>query len=300
MKGKTFIGLDIGGTKIAAGLVEGNKVIKSIKLKTDSESGADTVLEKIHSAVQQIWMPNISGIGLGIAGLTDHKRGVFLGGPNLPLKLAKIQLTKVLQRQYKVPVSIDNDVHCFTLAEAKLGIGKPFSSVFGLNLGTGIGGGLVINGQVYRGRNNGVGEVGHSMIALNAKDLCGCGQSGHFESLASGSAMWRIYGSLGGSRTDALEVEKRAKAGEVRAKEVFTVMSDALATGFANIILTLNPDVIVVGGGIAKVDLLWKTALKLTPGKIAYPALRTTPIVRAKLGPEANIIGAALMAQEKA
>jgi glucokinase len=295
MSEKTYIGVDIGGTKIAAGLVKGFKVIKRHIEPTSVKDGA-SLIRQVEVVVERLWTGQVSAIGVGIAGLTDHSAGVFLGGPNLPHKLAKTRISWLLQKRFKVPATIDNDVHCFTLAEAKIGAGKRFSSVVGINLGTGVGGGIVINGQLYRGRNNGAGEFGHSLIGSSAK--CGCGQKGHFEALASGSAMKRLYRKISGRSANATEVELLAKKGDRDAKKIFSVMADALGAGLANIILTVNPDVIVVGGGLAKVDMLMKPAIRLTASKIIYAPLRSTPIVRAKLGGDANLIGAAILAAE--
>lgn len=292
------IGVDIGGTKIAAGRVSGNRIVAGFKVPTMPGQGKAALIRRIVKIVESAWAPGVSGIGVGIAGLVNHEKGVFLDGPNLPKSFKNVPLAAILKRKFGVPVKIDNDAHCFTLAEARVGAAKGHRNVVGLAFGTGVGGGMMIDGRLYRGRNNGAGEYGHSMISLGSATKCGCGQAGHFEAFASGSAMSHLYASFGGSKVSAIEVEQRAKKGDSRAKKVLRVMAEALTSGLAGVVMTINPDIIVVGGGLSKVDILWKPALKNFRSKVIFQALRSTPVVRSKLGTDANIIGAALLLNE--
>lgn len=296
MPKRTIIGLDVGGTKIRAGVVTRNgKILFSAKVPTESPRGKSVVLENIVRSLESVWRADVAAIGVGMAGIVDHEKGLYRQGPNLPPAFKNVPVAAILRKKFHVPVSVDNDVHCFTLAEAKFGAAKRFSTVVGLTLGTGIGGGIVIDGRLFRGRDNAAGEIGHMTVAAEFPARCGCGRQGHLEAYGSGSAMRRLYKAVSGLDKEPLEVEKAAKAGDAKAKKAISIMADGLAAGFANVIHVLNPDIIVVGGSIAAVDILWKPALAAVRDRIVYPELRRTPIVRAELGGDANVVGAALI-----
>jgi glucokinase len=298
MPKRLIIGVDAGGTKIRAGAVAANgKIVADTRIPTETARGKAVVLKNIIASVRQVWTKDAKAIGIGMAGIVDHAKGVYRQGPNFPAAFKDVPVAALLRKAFRVPVTVDNDVHCFTLAEAKFGAAKRFSSVVGLTLGTGIGGGIVLDGRLYRGRNNAAGEIGHMTIGFGNDAVCGCGRKGHFEAFGSGSAMRKLYKQLSGRDSDPKEVEKAALEGDAKAKETAAIMAEAVAEGLANVIHVLNPDIIVVGGGLAAADIIWKPALAGVAARIVYPALRDTPIVRAKLGGDANILGAALITE---
>ena len=300
MKAKYIVGIDVGGTKIRVGLVSpSGKIISSLRVPTEAKKGPAVVLKNVIDATSKVWQKNVAGIGVGMAGLVDYKKGVFLGGPNLPKELIKAKISDILKKRFKVPVKVDNDVHCFTLAEALVGAGKGKNSVFGITFGTGIGGGLVVNGRLLRGRNNAAGEIGHAVIGLGSKFKCSCGRKGHFEAFASGKAMSNIYKSLSGHVVEPKDVERLAKKGDRHAKETLRIMADGIVAGITTVIDLLNPDIIVVGGGLSAVKSLWGPVLKRLHKDISFAELRNTPVVQSKLGTDANIIGAALLFSER-
>ncbi len=295
-----FIGLDVGGTKIQAGLVSAKGMVLSRhRLPTDAKSGKAAVLANITQAIRSIWKPGIKAIGVGIAGLVDHEKGLYRQGPNMPTEFKNLRLANILEKLFKVPVRLDNDVHCFTLAEASLGAAKGKRHVVGLTLGTGIGGGIVIDGKIYRGRDNGAGEIGHTTVDLSSAITCSCGKNGHFEALASGSAVTAMYRQKTGKELNAADVEAAANQGDADAAETMAMAANALAAGLANIAQTLNPDIIVVGGGLMRSEMLWKPALAGFKTAVAYPPLTSTSVVRAKLADDAGMIGAALLHRNK-
>ena len=299
MKAKNVIGIDIGGTKIRVGRVNSaHKIIDSVRVSTESGKGGAAVLKNVVSAVQKVWHKDVGAIGVGIAGLVDHKKGVFLGGPNLPKALRGAKIAALLEKAFKVPVKVDNDVHCFTLAEARVGSGKGKNLVVGLNFGTGIGGGIAVQGNLLRGRNNAAGEFGHASVAFGAQNLCGCGRAGHFEAFASGRAMSRVYQTLTGKVLEPLDVQHAAEKGDRHAKQTLDLMANAMVAGLSSVIHALNPDIIVVGGGLSAVQALWKPVMARLSSQITFPELRTTPVRRSKLGTDANIIGATLLFEE--
>jgi len=168
----------------------------------------------------------------------------------------------------------------------------------GITLGTGIGGGIVIDGRLLRGKDNAAGELGHMTLDLHSDAVCGCRNKGHFEALASGSAMARIYKLRTGKILTPLEVEYAAKAGDKHALGVMGEMRLGLATGLANIMQMLNPDVIVIGGGLRRVKMLWQPAIKEAKKRVIYPELRSTVIVKSELGSNAGVLGASLLTRE--
>ena len=300
MHAKTVIGIDVGGTKISVGRVsENKKVVERLQFLTESKKGGEQVIKKIIDAAAKLQTPAVTAIGVGIAGIVDYEKGLFIGGPNLPKNLKNTPLASVLKKRFRLPTAIDNDVHCFTLAEAKLGSAKRFSHVVGLTFGTGVGGGIVLDGQLYRGRNNAAGEFGHTTISKEGAARCGCGKKGHFEAYASGTAMTAFYFSLSGRSLAPSQIEERAANADRKAKRVLAVTTDAIAMGLANIIYALNPEAIVVGGGLANLKSLWGPVRTKTRELILSPLLRNTPIVHASLGADAGILGAALLAEKK-
>ena len=295
----TIIGVDVGGTKIQAGLItRDGYILKRFKVPTEAKKGRATVMKNITHCIDAVKAPGMRAIGVGLAGIVDYRKGIYLQGPNFPTSFKNVPIAAILKRTYGVPVTIDNDVHCFTLAEAIFGQGKGKSTIVGVTLGTGIGGGIVIDGRLYRGRNNAAGELGHMTILSDANTRCSCGQFGHLEALASGSAMSRLYATATGNLVDAHAVEKAADSGDKNARAVLAKMSKALALGLTNIIHILNPDIITVGGGLIRVKALWNPMLTEVKKLTIYPVLRTTPIVRSKLGDDANLIGASLLTKK--
>ncbi len=282
-----IVGLDVGGTKIHAGLVTPQgRVLKRFKVPTEASKGRSVILKNIEAAICGVWHNDVRAIGVGLAGIVDAKKGIYLQGPNFPRSFRNISVAKELKRRFSVPVMVDNDVHCFTLGESRFGAGKGHSLVVGLTLGTGIGGGIVIDGRLYRGKNNAAGEVGHMIIGDNARD---------FEDLASGTAMARMYAERTGVRLDALSVERAALKGDQAAIETISIMRNALAVGIANIIHVLNPEVVIIGGGVSRMKALWSGLSKRVRSHLVYPQLAKTPIKKAVLGDTANVVGAALL-----
>lgn len=291
-----IIGLDIGATKIAAGLVWQNQLPKITKIPTQSHLGKKIILENILKATNIFFHQKVKAIGIGIAGQIDYKKGILLSSPNMAANFKNVNLKKILEKKFKRPVFVENDANCFTLAESVLGAGRYYKNVVGITLGTGIGGGIVINKQIYHGRNGLAGELGHMTIVEDGL-TCSCGKNGHLEVYASARAMTYFYKKFTGKDLDTFQIEKLANRGEKNALRVFKIMSDMLGIGLANIINIINPDIIVIGGGLVRVKKIWQDALMKAKNEVVYPTLKNTPIVGSKLADNAPILGAALNAQ---
>lgn len=288
------LGVDVGGTKIRTGLLDRHgRVFNSQRFPLDQRN-KQAALNSIIESIQSTFVRHeVSSIGIGITGLVDYKNGTVEQSPNLPRSWKKVPLKKIIERLYHVPVHVDNDAHCFALGAAHTGIGKKHHVIVALTLGTGIGAGLVINGKLFRGKSN-ITEFGHTTVADHSP-RCSCGQFGHLEALASGQAMSALYKQRTGRYLDAFGIEAAAKRGNRAARRTITTMSHYLAIGLANAIHAYNPDLLVIGGGLSRVSLLTRPALRKVRSLLIYPQLKQTKIIIIKKLPEANVVGAALI-----
>lgn len=292
-----FIGIDIGGTKTAiAKITVGGDIISLKKIATPANSSLDFLVD----LVKKVGSAGLWGIGIGIAGLVDFNRQVFVDGPNLPNRWNRQSPCRLLAKTFQIPCVMDNDAHCFALGEARFGQAKGFDSVLGVTIGTGVGGGLVLDGRIHRGRNNAAGEIGHMTIDARAAAVCGCGQKGHLEALTSGQALVKRYRKLTGKTLSAQAISVAARKKNRAALKSITQTADSLSLGLASASYLLNPDIIVVGGGLANTAGLVVATKKLykTHASVFEP-IKKTPIVRSKLGPQANLLGAAALAMDK-
>lgn len=291
--------MDVGGTSIRAGLVSpSGKILKQVKIPTGARKGKETILKNIRSAIQEVWDTDAGAIGVGMAGSVDFRNGVYLQGPNLPGSFRRVRIAQILKDAFRVPVKVDNDVHCFVLGEARFGAAKGYKNVVGVTLGTGIGGGIIIDDRLYRGRDNTAGELGHMTMA-EARPKTPRQKKKDLEAFASGRAVSRLFYEKTGMDIDALEVEKCARRGNREAKQVINTMSRFFAAGMADIIHVLNPDIIVVGGGVSRINAIWKPLRKELRKRVIFPHLATTPIVKARLGDDANMLGATLLSDDR-
>lgn len=290
------IGLDIGGTKIAAGAVDSRgKIVKKITIFTETRRGKKIILKNILTAASKVWLPGVKAIGVAMAGQCDFKNGVFVTGPNFPKNFKNIAIGKILKENFHVPVSLDNDARTFTLAEATFGAGRRYENVIGLTLGTGIGGGIVIDGKIVRGKNNLAGEFGHMTIDGSSVFQCSCKKFGHFEALASGHALEKFYKNFSGKKLSGQKIMAKEKSGEKKAKQAIRMLARHLALGLANLTYLLNPDIIIVGGGLINIQSLWQPTLRNYKKTLIFKSLVKTKITKTELGDSAGVIGASLL-----
>lgn len=291
-----IIGLDVGATKIACGAVSNGEVVRRTSVPTGGKGGPKRILANIETVLEKLLSEyGTKKVGIGIAGATDGKRGMFVEGPNFPKGFRNIKIADVLHRRFGVDVRIDNDVHCFTLGEARYGAGKGRSRVFGMTLGTGIGGGIVVDGKPVRGAHNTAGEVGHIMMRLDGEARCGCGKRGHLEAYASGTGISRRYRERTDLDLSAADIAARARKGDRQAIAVFDDASRTLAAGIADIAHLLDPEIVIIGGGLSKEPLIWKGLRGRIRELLVYPDLKKLQIARSRLHENANILGAAAL-----
>ena len=244
---ENVVGVDLGGTNIKAALVtKKGKVIKDYEAATEAEKGARTVVNNIISAINEVKSGKILAIGIGSPGPMDYKKGVIANPVNMPFR--NVPLRRILQKKFSLPVFLDNDANCFALGEAIFGSGKKYQNVVGITLGTGVGGGVIIDKKIYHGRGN-AAELGHMTIkfdGLKARSH----NHGDIEEYVAARGVRRIF-----KGSDPYSIYKLALQGNKKAIKTFEDMGFYLGVGLANIIYALDPDIIVIGG---KISNSWK------------------------------------------
>ncbi|MFA6296884.1 MAG: ROK family protein [Patescibacteria group bacterium] len=276
-----IIGIDIGATKMIGGIFDGSKIVKKVKKLTEANLGIDKVLDNVVEIVKALAENNEELlIGIGIAGQIDSEKGKIIKSPNMP-KLDGIDFSDLLLKKlngFKVTkIAIENDANCFVLAEAKFGAGKGFKNILGLTIGTGIGSGIIVDSKLYKGQGFGA-EAGHMMLGEKS-----------FENLASGSAIEKCYGQ----NIDAVEIENKIERDDI-AKKCYETAGKYLGIGIADLINILCPEIIIIGGGLARSDILIESAKKEMGKYIFYKDVEFK-VEKAMLGDDAGMIGAGLL-----
>lgn len=307
-----YAGVDIGGTKVAAGLVDGDgRILSHIRVPMISHSLAEAGLKAVLNALDQVTSGTAGLVGIGICspGPLDPFAGVVLNPPNLPC-WRNFALAESVQKVYPVRVKVDNDANAAALAEALWGSARGYSNVFYATIGTGIGTGIVFDGKIFHGRTGAAGEGGHNSIDYRGP-LCGCGKPGCIEVLASGNAIARrarekiaagassAMLGLAGGNIDAIRGETVGKAflaGDRFAKELILETIEMLAVWLANMIDLLDPDVIVIGGGAATLyQPFYETLRERIPQLAVNPRSSEVPVLAAHYGADSGIAGGAAL-----
>ncbi len=290
---KYSIGIDIGGTHIHGIIMdEDGTVIKKIIFETHPEHSREKIIRQIISAIKTLDIKKSSGIGLGIAGITD-KNGKFLFNPNIP-KLKNVNLKKILQEKFKTKVIQENDANCFAIAEHRFGAGKGTKNMVGLIIGTGVGGGIILNKRLYKGSHGFAGKFGHSILNPNGP-RCNCGLKGDFESLCSGPNIVKRYYNSGGKTKNA-DPKKIFQSKEDTAKKIIQETINSMAIGISHIANSLDLDLIVLGGGVSNLDFYKRLNIQLK--KYSNAAVRKKiKVAKNKIGDFSGAVGAAFIAR---
>lgn len=313
MSGGETIGVDLGGTKMLIGVLSGTEPLYEQREASTGQT-EDELVELLVREVEEARQarPDVAAVGLGIPATIDHDRGVAVAAVNLPL--SDVPIRDVVSERTGLPVFVDNDANVAAYAEYLYGAaqGKPYTVM--LTVGTGIGGGLILGGEVYRGSTGAGAELGHTVIQMDGPPCQGnCPNHGCVEALASGTALGRegraaaesspdsALGKLlaEGKEVDGKAVTECALAGDEVAIGVFELIGSRLGVACATFANVFQPDAIVVGGGvIAAGDLLLEPARREVRQRALTPMNRT-PILEATLGNDAGMIGAAAMARDE-
>jgi glucokinase len=313
----SVIGVDLGGTKLLAGAVGPDLAVHHRVRRQAFGLDQPTLLATIVDAVQEAADAaggEVAGVGLGIPVTMDRRTGEAVYSTHLPI--AGMPFAAVMSERLGMPVAVDNDANCAVLAEARHGAAQGAQDVVMLTLGTGIGGGLILGGRLQRGWVGAGGEFGHMVIDMDGPPCQGnCPNRGCLEVMASGSALVREAALRVGRRPDtplghALEegraltgplVTELAHDGDPVALDAMETVGRALGVGLSSIVNMLNPEAIVIGGGvIAAGEMLLGPARREMMARALVPARDTVQVVAAAFGDEAGMIGAALLAREEA
>lgn len=313
------IGVDVGGTKILAGLVDADGTVVSTARRETPRKDADAVLGVVAEAISELGEAasgDVVGVGLGVAGPVDAQMATVFFAPNLGW--SQVPVRDILERQVSMPVVVENDGNTAAWGEFRFGAGADVDELVMVTVGTGIGGGIVIGGDLLRGAHGAAAEIGHMTVVLNGLP-CGCGRYGCWEQYASGNALVREARVLAETRpADAtallalgdgtpagiqgLHVMQAARAGDPVALEAFHVAGTWLGRGLASLCAILDPGTFVIGGGVSEAgDLLLDSTRTALAQSLSGRQQRPMPDLRvATLGNTAGLIGAADLARAAA
>jgi len=290
------IGVDLGGTKIEGVVLDAaRRPVFRHRIPTESHKGYEHILERIAQVVVRCreHAPDCARLGIGTPGAISSRDGTMKNS-NTTCLIGR-PLRDDLAGRLGMAVVMENDANCFALAEAVAGAGRDGALVFGIILGTGVGGGIVHRGTLIRGAQHLAGEWGHHSIDAHGPP-CYCGQRGCVEALISGPSVQARYRAAAGRTLDMPQIVEAYRAGDPPAREVVEHFLDRFGRAVANVIDILDPDVIVLGGGLSNVDELYSEGRAAVARYVFNDELRT-PIRRNQLGDSAGVIGAALLVE---
>lgn len=294
-----YWGIDLGGTKVEGVILDqSHDVIVRYRLPTEATKGYEHILGQIVKCVREMQRQTglaPSKIGMGAPGSIDAITGLQKNS-NATVLIGK-PLHTDLQDRLGVPLTITNDANCFAVAEVSMGVVSDLypdaNVVFGIIMGTGVGGGIVINGCVHDGRHRIAGEWGHS-VADPAGPPCYCGKTGCVEKFIAGPALERHYLSISGKEARLKDIVAMAQAGDLHSSATIDHLIEYFGRSVSNVVNILDPDVIVLGGGVSNIDQLY-TAGRDAVERYTFNGDLQTPIVKASLGDSAGVFGAALL-----
>ena len=319
-KSEYIVGVDFGGTKVLTGIfTPGLKCIGKTKISTKAQRGTDAVIERIARCVLDavdecdLKMDQVRGIGIGAPGAVDTENGRVIFAPNLGWE--DVPLKKALEKLLDRPVFLENDCNICSLGVYETELDPKPRHMLGVFIGTGIGGGLILDGKPYSGYNRTAGEVGHMVLDINGPK-CGCGNKGCFEALASRTAMFRriqaavkegqetlLTAMLGKDLADMRsgDLRKAIRRGDKFVEKVVEEAAEYTGIAIANLINLLSPQVVVLGGGImAALDDEMLAIIVETAREYAFPgAIKGVEIISSNLGDDAGITGAAVLARRE-
>jgi glucokinase len=310
------IGVDLGGTKVALARLRGRELEHS-KLQPTDRSGSDALIDQVASMIEAERGPELQGVGIGVPSIIDFDTGRVVSTVNLPL--ADVPLRDLLSERIGVPVFIDNDATVASLAEAHdEQLRMVARDLVMITIGTGVGGGIVLGGRIYRGATGGAGELGHTLIAADLTGATpaptGFPQPGSFEREAAGAALDRLAAQCAGDHPDSALGRLRAEGkeatgvdavdaatdGDAEARRIVCLWGERMGIGVANVINTFDPEEVVIGGGAARAGELLLEPVRRVAAAYVVPGLgRRTTIRVARHGAQAGVLGAALLARQE-
>jgi glucokinase len=310
MSESIYVGVDLGGTAIKVGICnENGQLLHTYEGPTETDKGVDVVIGNIEKYVRHIveqspyeW-DQLKGVGAGVAGFTNVRDGIIVLAPNIGFR--DVPIRALLENRIGKPVKIDNDANVAALGEAWAGAGKGIENCVCYTLGTGVGGGIIINGKIYQGSSGMAGEIGHISVVPDLEAIqCGCGKMGCLETVSSATGIIRMAKDAveRGDRTSlaledqiaAKEVFDAAKAGDEVALRIVNRAAFYLGKSMAAVAAVLNPELFIIGGGVSKAgDFLFEEMRRVYAKLAPEPLQKGVYIVPAVLGNDAGVVGAA-------
>jgi glucokinase len=289
---KRVIGLDLGGTKILAGVVDRQGHVEQRREHATPTASQDELLAGLDEAVEELLTDGIAALGFGLPSPVDQRSGRALQAVNIPLK--DIDFRARMKERFGLPVGIENDANAAAYAEFQFGAARDVESMVMLTLGTGCGGGAVIDGKLFRGW----AEFGHIVIEYDGLPCQGtCTGRGHLEPYVTGTAATKLAQAEFGPAVDAHRLVRLADEGEARAVEILAGIGRRLGAGIGSLVNIFHPELVVIGGGFAAAgDFILDPAREIFQREALARAGYRIPIVRAELGTAAGLIGAGLVA----
>lgn len=277
MSPDTVIGVDLGGTNVRAGVVEGGRLTDVRSVTVRSQGSEQDVLEDVFSAIDPIMRPDVAGIGAGVPSVIDLKAGIVYDVQNIR-SWKKVPLRAHLEERYRLPAYVNNDANCFAAGEKYFGKAKPYDHAVGLILGTGLGAGVIANGRLYSGINCGAGEFG--MLPYLDRN---------FEAYASGQFFARVHGVSG------RELAGQAERGDERALRIFAEFGGHLGEAVKAICYAVDPEVIVLGGSVSKSFRFFRAAMRDSFATFAYSITKERLKIEVSETENIAILGAAAL-----
>lgn len=312
---KYVIGIDLGGTKITTAIADlSGEIIEKTTLATGSKEGEAVVMERIIQSVEMVLeasglpQEEVWTIGIGAPGPLDADSGSIITTPNLPFR--NYSLTRPLKSRFGIPAYLDNDANVAAIGEWMFGAGMGFENVIYITVSTGVGGGAVLNGRPYHGSNSNALEIGHMTIEPFSKYRCNCGNYGDVESLCSGTAISkRAQEAIAQGRDTILtkhdvitpyEIYQAYEEGDALSREILDKAWEYLGIAVANLILTFDPDLIAIGGGVSRIGKAMFDAVKASAQKRCFDFMfDSVKIVPTGLKQDTGVIGAVALALVK-
>jgi glucokinase len=289
------IGVDVGGTKILAGIVDADGQVERHREYTTPTSSQEDLIAALETAVRDLLDDEIRAVGFGVPSRLE--RGQVVGSVNIPL--AGIDLAGLMSRRLGLPVDLENDANVAALAEHRAGAGRGTETMVMVTLGTGCGGGVVIDGRLYRGW----AELGHTVVELDGLPCQGaCTGRGHLEGYVTGLRATHLAQEAFGPAADAHRLTRLAREGDPQAREIIGGIGRYLGAGIATFVDIFDPEMVVIGGGfgVSAFEWLLEPAREVLRRDALTPASVQVRVVPAQLGTTAGLVGAGLLAFEAA
>lgn len=301
------IGLDVGGSTIKGGVFNGtSESCFDIRLKTyTSQNTSNQIFANMSLAIRQLMkqagalgLGKLAGIGIGVPGFVDSRKGVVLHASNLDLH--NVNLRDWFENEFSVPCVVQGDARVGALAEREFGAAQGHDSLLYIVVGTGVGSGMILNGEVYEGAHLVAGEIGHTILKPDG-DVCACGKRGCLETLVSGPQLIRAYQKRTQKDEDitAQTLTERAANGEPDAVAVYREVAGSLALALANYCTTLDPSIVVIGGGVSLAgEVLFEPLREFFKAYVSSLASKSITIVPAQLGDRSGVVGSGLIVRK--